>query len=223
MEQIMIYKGVEYLLNNTTKTAIVKAPTVGVARLLVIPNCVICDGVVYKVTEIGKNAFWQHIHIDGIVLPATIQVIRAYAFQGSSLHAFSREKTDKMLKIEKSAFEACSRLQHVEFNGPVTLAEPDVFYRCVDLQRMDSSHIYGEIPTGCFHDCKKMSDFYFDYVTDISPDAFHGVQFKRVFVLSTELWSNDTSFLTAISNARIYCSEKCRLLDLAYEGFDIRC
>ncbi len=223
MEKILIFQGVEYRLDENLKHAIVKAPTVGSARFLTIPAHVIHEGVAYEVTEIGVNAFWRNIHIDGIILPDTIRVIRDCAFQSSSLNTFSRGKTNKMLKIERSAFEDCKKLQHVEFNGPVILAEPYIFYGCIDLQRMDSFRICGEIPTESFYNCKKMLDFHFDEITDVAYNAFSGVQFKRVFVLSEKLWSNDKSFSEAIRSARIYCGPKSPILDLAYDGFDIRC
>ena len=223
MLQIAIYQGLEYLLDNVNKQATVKAPTAGISGLLIIPAHIFTENGMYEVTEIGSNAFFNYQRLTGIILPRTLKTIREYAFQSSSLVSVAREKSEKTLIIERSAFEMCKDLQSIEFNGPAVLSAPRIFYGCNKMQQMDSFHIQGEVTSECFHNCKKLTDFHFDGIVDIAQDAFSGVCLKRAFILSDVLDSNETSFLEAIKNANIFCGPKCKMLNLAYEGFHIHC
>lgn len=69
-----------------------------------IPSSFIHDGVEYRVTTIGENAFANTSGLVSVTIPNTVSVIRSYAFRGSSLASIVIPNS--VTSIEKYAFES---------------------------------------------------------------------------------------------------------------------
>ena len=97
-----------------------------------IPSEVTYEGVTYKVTSIGNNAFYNSIGLVSVTLPNSITSIGEYAFGFCSM---LKEITmgDNISSIGKGAFECCTRLKSITIPKSLKIIEERTFDGCESL------------------------------------------------------------------------------------------
>jgi len=99
-----------------------------------IPNQVTHAGKTYKVVAIGEWAFQNCSKMTSIVIPKSIQLIKSNAF-------FMDELTEVFIpgdnvKIKKSAFLSCQKLQVVTINGKTPRCSSKAFRLCTKMREL---------------------------------------------------------------------------------------
>lgn len=94
---------------------------------ITIPDEIEYAGKTYPVRTIGMRAFASCINLQNIHLPKTLKVIKAYAFQSSSLT--SVVIPEGVETIEMYAFAWCREMESVQLPASLKNLDVDVFYK----------------------------------------------------------------------------------------------
>lgn len=160
-----------------------------------IPSSFIHDGVEYRVTTIGENAFANTSELVSVTIPNTVSVIRSYAFRGSSLASIVIPNS--VTSIEKYAFFECYKLKSATISNnlssigfyvfgkcgltsvtipeSVTVIENSAFFYCSSLQGITIPGNVTTIGGQAFSGCSSLSSLEFEEgLTSISSYAFKG-------------------------------------------------
>lgn len=123
------------------------------------------------VREIGSYAFPDNISAKKIIIPGTVKVIRAWAFENLEIETviFTSEGLEK---IEQSAFRFAKKLKNIVLPNSVKSIEGGAFNNCESLEKIN-------IPTsmtvieGLFYGCKNLKYVEFhDGIKEIDTGAF---------------------------------------------------
>ena len=111
-----IIDGINYRLNEETKTAEVINKSDGYEGDIIIPATVVFDEYTYRVTGIGKAAFADLASLTSIVIPDSVTSIGGSAFfLCRSLNSITIP--DSVTSIGYGAFSWCGSLTSITFNG----------------------------------------------------------------------------------------------------------
>ena len=102
------WKGIAYSLSSD-KTAEVVAATTKYSGSISIPSVIYYNSEAYRVTSIGRFAFYACTDLTGISLPSTLKTIGNGAFEGCSGLSFIY-LPDSIRSIGDAAFWGCSGL-----------------------------------------------------------------------------------------------------------------
>ena len=119
----------------TFKTGDVTTDTyVGVVT---IPESVTYDNATYKVTGIGRKAFYQEDKLEKVSLPSTIKTIDSYAFSNcDNLMEVSSRGSSSIETLREQAFAGCPSLQSVPDFSNISNLPKYVFYTCGKLEKV---------------------------------------------------------------------------------------
>ena len=211
-----------YMLNETTREAIVKAlglfTALGIMHIE-IPEQVTDNGIQYDVIGIADDVFLNKKNIFEIVLPSTMQKIGKRAFANCTVASIERRNTSYKLYIEDEAFAGCPNLQTITFGGPVCGIGENCFNGCKKLENVESRNIHAVLKTGAFKGCSNLQAFWFNSLS-VMNDVFADVQFETV-TIADKVQSIDASNLPAIKTAKIHCSTSSQFAELAYDGYNV--
>lgn len=153
--------GLKYILKNEDKTASISEGN-RYNGLLVIPETVIYDDVIYTVTDIDKRAFISNNDLLSVTIPGSVKHVGDYAFAECSklasvkmgdsvetigVHAFSRSSLvsitfgSKIRTIGKYAFGECFALTQVYINDLAAWCQID-FKDAQSNPLFYSTHLY---------------------------------------------------------------------------------
>jgi hypothetical protein len=116
--QEKIINGVNYRLNDCTKTAEVTEQYGGYEGAIVIPETVVCNELTYRVTSIGKEAFAFCNPLISITIPDSVKRIGWKAF----LDCESLEEIiigNSVKSIGRRAFDGCDSLLSITYQGTI--------------------------------------------------------------------------------------------------------
>ena len=95
-----------------------------------IPPSFLYDGVEYRVTSIGENAFANTSGLGSVTLPNTVSVIRSYAFRGRlggiyqvSVYATKEGYEDSEVAMQEFTFGADGKIGDINVDGNVNAAD----------------------------------------------------------------------------------------------------
>ena len=130
IEQII--NGINYRLNEETKTAEVINKSNGYEGDIIIPATVVFDEYTYRVTGIGKEAFLECDSLTSIIIPDTVTSIGKDAFcECESLTPVVIP--DSVTTIGERAFSACSKLTAIAIPNSVMSIGKGAFEFCISL------------------------------------------------------------------------------------------
>ena len=155
--------------------------------VVIIPDSVEYEGILYNVTEIGESAFAYYGGLAGIVIP------------------------DSVVSIGKNAFYCCEDLKSVKIGKGVTAIGEKVFGRCKSLTSIRIPDNVSYIGTYAFIRCISLKSVTIpDSITTIGDGAFIGCENlesvtigKRVTSIEYNAFGgciNLTSILVSLSN-----------------------
>ena len=91
-----------------------------------------------------------------VIIPEGVTVIGSGAFAGSGITCVTMP--DSVVKIDKEAFEKCTKLKTVEFSKNLEEIGYEAFARCKGLKALDLPDTLRTVGGGAFGGCEKLSD-----------------------------------------------------------------
>ena len=172
---------------------------------LVLPASINKDGVEYKVTSIGANAFDRCWKLTSLVIPEGVTEIGDFAFNGcvalksvkfpDSLHKFgtcaffgcialsSIDIPEGTKIISDKCFYACSSLTSVRLSSTINSIEKDAFAACVKLSSVNLPEGLVGIGESAFSDCVSLKDIILpSTLQNIDAKAFASTALTKVIM-----------------------------------------
>ena len=155
------------------------------------------------VTVIGENCFLENETVQSVILPESVNIVRAYAFSQSSLQTivFGR---DEMRRIEDGAFsgsklqsvnlprldrmgwglfDGCAELCSVQLDESTGQIPPYTFRACTDLLSVTLPDSVKEIGVCGFYGCSNLSELEWPkHLERVGIDAFAGCAFREIIL-----------------------------------------
>ena len=146
-----------------------------------IPKTVTIDGVAYKVTSIGDNAFENNKQITQVIMGDNVTRIGKNAFSGcSNLTKVSIGKSVKT--IDSKAFYNCKRLKMLKIGKNVKTIGKKAFYQCIKLTKVEIPSKVSVIGEQAFYKCKNLKTITFKTSrltkNKVGKNAFKGIHGK---------------------------------------------
>lgn len=141
---------------------------------IIIPETIEYEGVNYKVTGIGENAFINWSSLVSITIPNSVTNIGYMAFFGCA-SLTSVTIPDGVTDIENFAFSNCTSLSSVTMSNSVTNIRDCIFYGCTNLVSITLSNNLTNIESSTFWGCSSLASITIpNSVTSIGYHAFEG-------------------------------------------------
>ena len=125
------------------------------ATTLTIPSTVKINGITYKVTSIGANAFANNKKLTRVTIGSNVKTIGSKAF-----YRCTKLKTVKIGKnvttIGANAFYGCAKLDTVSVGAKVATISDKAFYKCTALKTITIPATVKKIGKQAFYGCKKL-------------------------------------------------------------------
>lgn len=192
----------------TYKTSDVTTDTyVGVVT---IPESVTYDNATYKVTGIGRKAFYQEDKLEKVSLPSTIKTIAAGAFLGcDNLIEVSSRGSSGIETLKSSAFARCPSLQSVPDFSNISNLPNDVFYQCGKLEKVIFSSKLTAVDKYSFNGCYSLqSAGDLSNVKSVGDYSFGGCEIL-------EFNPTDFSQITSVGRGSFAACTKLESIDLS--------
>lgn len=153
--------GIYYNLLSKNQGAEVVAGQSGSGRTdytgdIVIPETIKYEGVTYKVTSIGDNAFALCTELTSITFPETLNSIGENAFD--NCHGLkSLTFPPSLTMIKNMAFSSCSGLTSIKFNSSLKQIGSRTFEGCCGLTSVTIPGSIKTIETSAFRGCTSLT------------------------------------------------------------------
>ena len=128
---------------------------------LLIPPTVTHEGVTYRVTTIGYQAFYGYTGLLSVTIPNTVTSIGFQSFSGCS-GLTSVTLGDSITYIGHSAFSGCSSLTSVVIPDMVSTIEQGAFGNCSSLTSITIPENVTSIGNSAFSGCINLSSVFFN-------------------------------------------------------------
>lgn len=180
----------------------------------------------YEVKEIIKSAFADSANLQIVVIPDTVRLIGHYAFSGcqnlKSVYtdvALVHLHSNNILCMQRGAFQDCANLTEVKLNKTIGWLANDVFNSCHKLTTFEGE--VRDIAKGAFNGCRlesltlaKNSRLHEGSIEESGVKTLHLLDERLLAPQKVWRWIKK-------NNIRICCKPNAKLVDLAYEGFNI--
>lgn len=141
---------------------------------IIVPSTVTNDGKIYRVTEIGSEAFRGCHKLKGITIPESIIKIDNCAFCDCD-SLISVTIPEGVTKIGKQAFFNCWQLPSITIPEGVTKIETSTFFNCGSLASITIPESVTEIEGKAFSGCSSLKSIILPKnVAKIRDEAFFG-------------------------------------------------
>lgn len=187
--------GLDYEVNADGVTCTVTGMGVCNDTEVVIPEYI--DG--YKVTAIGKMAFWAKIWVTSVVMPDSVISIGDSAFKEcENLKSITLSASLERIAIQ--AFYNCKSLERIDLPTSVNYIGHAAFSQCSSLQEITIPDGVEAILDGTFSYCKKLKtlsipnsvnqieDGAFNYCLELSNIIYRGTKAQWATVEQVDPW-----------------------------------
>ena len=139
---------------------------------VIIPESVIYNGVKYRITSIGSNAFFGCTGLTSIEIPNSVTSIGYEAFYHCT-GLTSIVIPNSVTSIGLMAFQCCDGLTNVVIGNSVTSIEEQTFYDCTSLTSVVIGNSVTSIGSSAFSNCTGLTSIEIpNSVTSIGRSAF---------------------------------------------------
>lgn len=164
--------GIFYNLNETTQTAEVTNNPNAYSGSITLPENIIYNDIVYRVTSIDKWAFEYCSKLTSITIPESITSIGELTFQHCS-GLTSVTIPNSVTSIGYKAFWYCSNLASINIPNSVTSIGALAFDKCSSLVSINIPNSVTSIEAGTFRGCSSLASITIpDCVTSIGSSVF---------------------------------------------------
>ncbi len=210
--EVVEIDGIAYEVITKGDVAVVRQKLNGKYKgVISIPEKILYEGKVYKVTSIGPNAFEDNEYLESVIIPNSVTSIGETAFEGCK-RLSSINIPNSLEKIERSVFMGCSALTSINIPSSVISIGVAAFSSCNGLTSINipssvtniESYAFSycgaltsvSIPSGIKHitgyvfsGCKELTSVTIpDGVIDIHDEAFSSCsKLTDVYCLSEEI------------------------------------
>lgn len=166
---------------------------------IVIPEQITFNGETSMVVAITNYAFRDCKYLHSVDIPATVQRIRNYAFQGSGIEEITIPNTVTLLQGQ--LFVDCQNLRRVviEYNPNIHAIDAEMFLRCTALEEVVFYPNITSFGDNCFKGSGIKEITIPNYITKIGNRCFESCPNLKKFVLEDErepLSAYDYTWLT---------------------------
>ena len=200
------------LTSKTRKAEVIKSPN-KYSGSIIIPDSIKYEDCYYKVTEIGKDAFFQCKDLNDVTLPNTITSIGGRSFGETNIKNIVIPNS--VVSIGYEAFDNCHYLDSVVIPNSVKDLGDMVFHACVGLTSIVISEGVSSLGFGVFMDCQGLvdvslpstitaiPDHAFNWCTNLSsltiPKSIRSIgsgvfylckKLKSIYISDLEAWCN---------------------------------
>ena len=195
---------------------------------VVIPESVTYNGITYRVTSIGVNAFNNCFNLTTVLIPNSVTSIGAGAFYYCT-NLTSVTIPSNVTSICSATFQYCGSLTSITIPNSVTSIETWAFSFCTSLTSISIPESVESIDWAAFENCTGLRNVYCyaeEVPTGVHGGAFEGVNMKvaKLHVpptsveaySSTEPWSNFKNIVSIESYALTYMVD-----DEEYKSYEI--
>lgn len=172
---------------------------------VVIPETVTHDGMEYKVTKIGDNAFSFCSDLESIVLPVGLKEIHTAAFRECKKLS-NIELPNTLEHIGDYAFMDCVSLNELVIPNSVTKIEKSAFSHCMNLENVTLPNSITEIADGIFNGC--------GFTSLIIPDSVKRIGEKAFFFCESLRKVQLPNSLVSIGNSAFYGCESLEEINI---------
>ena len=145
---------IAYNLVTDTKEASVTEKVWGYSGSVVIPSEVTYEGVRYRVTSIGTDAF-SNDAVTSVEIPNSVTTIGFGAFKFTRLSTVTIPNS--VTSIENSAFYGCSSLNSVTIGDGVVSIGESAFSGCYELTSISIPNSVTSLGSGAFSSCTSLA------------------------------------------------------------------
>ena len=147
-----IIDGINYRLDEETKTAEVTKKSGGYEGDIIIPDTVVLNDATYRVMSIRKWAFGKCASLTSIILPNSVRSIGDFAFCNcSKLSAITIPNS--VTSIGEMAFTDCESMTSITIPDSVTSIGENAFSYCPSLTSVTIPNSVTSIGSGAFGYC----------------------------------------------------------------------
>ena len=140
---------------------------------VVIPNDLIYNGSVFKITRIDSHAFINCSNLTTVKIPNSVTSIGTNAFKGCGI--ISVTIPNSVTSIASSAFMMCNSLISITIPNSLTIIETEVFCNCSSLISVKISDSVTSIKSMAFSGCNALTSLTMgNRVSYIENMAFRG-------------------------------------------------
>ena len=183
-EEIEEVDGIKYKITSDTEVEVVHKDDY--SGDIVIPETVSINDKEYKVTSIGKDAFY-YTQISAITIPEGITKIEDRAFMGCSMLK-TIELANSIIEIGENAFCSCSELESVKLPHNLRKIGPGSFYYCGKLKKIVIPEMIERICAFTFRSCHDLETVIIpNKVTSIGDVAFADCWNLKTVVLGEKI------------------------------------
>ena len=151
-----IIEGIKYLLEEETLTAEVIKNQNGYRGNIIIPETIVFNEVTYRVTSVGKQAFFNCFSLTSVVIPNSVTSIGRDAFGGcDSLKSIVI--SNGVTSIGEAAFMECDSLNSIVIPNSVISIEDNAFSGCSSLTSIVIPESVKSIGEGAFSGCSSLT------------------------------------------------------------------
>lgn len=196
-----VYEGFRYSLQDNGSCTLT-APSGSRAEVtgeIVIPSTVSHNGKSYRVTAIGRMAFYKCLNLKSVKLQPSSIVLHPSAFEGcKNLESFSGVTSTVIIYPQSYAFKDCSALSDMtdiefyvnDYNLGLSYLEDGVFQNCSNLKTVVFNSNTNVVGYDFFKGCSQLSDI-------ILPSSVHTIG-NRAFEGCSNLKSINLDNVTSI-------------------------
>ena len=178
---------------------------------VVIPEEIVYEGDIFKVTKITRKGFYQNVNITGIKIGDNVKRIESNMFNGC-VNLSNVDISNSVEYFGQFCFAKCNKLTTIIIPNETAKLDFSSFEDCVNLETVVLPKKLTVLGTGLFSGCTKLKNIELpESVTEIGDFAFFGCTSLQEIILGENITkvgyyiiSNCTALKTITFNAKNY-------------------
>lgn len=178
---------------------------------VVIPEEIVYEGDIFKVTKITRKGFYQNVNITGIKIGDNVKRIDSNMFNGC-VNLSNVDISNSVEYFGQSCFAGCNKLTSIIFTNETASLDRNIFSNCENLETIVLPKKLVVLGNSMFSNCTKLKKIELpETLTEIGDFAFFGCTSLQEIILGENITkvgyyiiSNCTALKTITFNAKNY-------------------